>query len=123
MGVGSGWYYDSIDNDVVHQNLSESLANAVFTYYHGPYKTEAEAEAHKGVKGPEGHPGESISTQADNTVASAVGVNNFLGDLTSRNTFQRLAEGVIGVLLIVIGVAKLTENTAVGTALKKVPFV
>ena len=51
MGVGAGWYYDSKDNDVVHQNYTESLANALpgFSYFHGPYATEAEAIAHKGV--------------------------------------------------------------------------
>lgn len=122
MGVGAGWYYDSIDDDVVHQNLAESLANAIFSYYHGPYKTAALAEAHKGVKGPPGKKNEGLGTQVT-SAAKATGVSQFLGDLTSRNTLMRIGEGALGVALIIVGVAKLADGTPLGSALKKVPFV
>ena len=93
MGVGAGWYYDSKDNDVVHQNYAESLANALpgFSYFHGPYATEAEAIAHKGVPGPSGVPNESIPTQVTN-----VTTGSFLALLTGRGLWVRIAEVAIG---------------------------
>jgi hypothetical protein len=50
-------------------------------------------------------------------------VVKFLGMLTERGTLQRLAEGFLGILLIVVGVAKIAEGTPLGNTLKKVPFV
>lgn len=43
--------------------------------------------------------------------------------LSSRGTWVRLAEGVLGVALILVAVAELGKGTAVGNAVKKVPFI
>lgn len=101
-GYGAGWYYDSIDGDVVHQNLAESLANVLVGYYHGPYATEAEAEAHPGVAGPPGVPNESVGTQVAN-----VSTGSFLGLVESRSIWIRIVEIAIGGTLILIGISKL----------------
>jgi hypothetical protein len=53
----------------------------------------------------------------------SLSVVKFLGMLTERGTLQRLAEGFLGILLIVVGVAKIAEGTPLGNTLKKVPFV
>jgi len=103
MGVGAGWYYDSEDDDVVHQNLAESLANVGFTYFHGPYKTEAEAVAHTGISGPAGSPNESLTQQVGN-----VTTGQFLGVLTSHSLWTRVVEGVAGAMLLGVGLLSIT---------------
>jgi len=63
------------------------------------------------------------NVQADGGVQPQIKLPNFLGLLTNRDVLMRIGEGVLGVLLIVVGVAKLADGTALGTALKKVPIV
>jgi hypothetical protein len=110
MGVGAGWYYDSADGDVVHQNLAESLANVLGPYFHGPYATEAEAIAHKGVAGAPGVPNEGVSQQLGTAVSSG------LGGLLPKFTSQQWREFAIrglkvigGLVLIVVGLAQLVR--------------
>lgn len=59
-------------------------------------------------------------------VGSVEGANTSLGFLqglfTRANTI-RLAEGILGVALILVAVAELGKGTAIGNAVKKVPFV
>lgn len=116
MGVGAGWYYDSLDNDVVHQNLAESLANALVTYYHGPYSTEQEAETHTGVAGPPGTPNENLGQQA-----AGVAGQDILGGINIGNLVLRAGEILLGIVLIGVGIAKLTgAENLVSTAVKGV---
>ena len=49
--------------------------------------------------------------------------NKFYAILTSRGTWVRIAEGVLGVALILVAVAELAKGTPVGNAVKKVPFI
>jgi hypothetical protein len=102
MGIGAGWYYDSVDGDVIHQNLAESIPNAAFKYFHGPYKTEQLAIAHKGVAGPPGVPNESLGSQAASVATGGPGGMNW------QNWILRIGEILLGVTLIGVGVAKLT---------------
>jgi len=49
---------------------------------------------------------------------------NKLGNiLSSRGTWIRLAEGVLGIALLLVAVAELGKGTAVGNIVKKVPFI
>lgn len=49
---------------------------------------------------------------------------NKLGNLfTSRGTWVRVAEGVLGLALVLVAVAELGKGTAIGNAVKKVPFI
>ena len=103
MGVGAGWYYDSADGDVVHQNLAESLANVIgIKYFHGPYPTEEAAIEHKGVPGPPGVPNESLEQQA--TTATTGGLIELI---TGRALWVRVVEVVLGGGLILIGIKAL----------------
>lgn len=128
MGVGSGWYYDSLDGMVVHQNLAESLANAIFTYYHGPYPTEQAAIAHKGVAGPPGQTNESLATQVGNatgnTAANLFGLPHW-SPKQLREFALRGLKVVIGLALVIIGVVQLTHAdrliTTAATVAKAVP--
>jgi hypothetical protein len=124
MGIGAGWYYDSLDGMVVHQNFIEGLVPA--SYYHGPYPTEAAAKIHAGITGPPSTTNASTGNQVATAAGSITGtasVTSFLTSLSRPQTWQRVAEGVIGILLILVGVAKLAESSPVASAIKKVPFI
>lgn len=112
MGVGAGWYYDSLDGMVVHQNLAESLANALFSYYHGPYPTEAAAIAHRGVSGPPGSTNESagqqIAAATGNAAGGLLGLPSF-GSAGWRSYGLRALKIVTGVILIIVGLVQLTH--------------
>jgi hypothetical protein len=107
---------------------------------HG-YATEAEARAHPqtmnvlqgaagganvlaGVTAAPGvlQPGE-VAAGAGTAANAAPSVTDFLKGLTSRQLWVRLAEGVLGVALILVAVAELGKGTAIGKAAKAVPFI
>jgi hypothetical protein len=55
---------------------------------------------------------------------SPTGILNKVWDvLKSRGTWVRLAEGVLGIVLVLVAVAELGKGTPVGNAVKKVPFI
>lgn len=119
MGVGAGWYYDSLDGMVVHQNLPESLANVAFSYYHGPYATEALAMAHKGVSGPASSTNESLGTQVGNAAGSVGGITGLSGlisAVSSPNFWTRAGEFVVGLILLDIGLKAFTGHSVIETA-------
>lgn len=45
------------------------------------------------------------------------------GALTSSHTWIRLAEGVLGIALVLVAAGELGKGTVVGKAVKKVPFI
>jgi hypothetical protein len=45
-------------------------------------------------------------------------VSGFLSALTQRNTWLRVGEGVLGLLLVGIGIAAITRNTPIGSAIR-----
>jgi hypothetical protein len=117
MGTGAGWYYDSLDGLVVHQNLAESLASAPFSYYHGPYATKQLALQHKGVSGPPATTNEPVSTQLSTAAGQVSGFGPLIQALTSRGTWIRVAEVIVGGGLILVGLNHLAGNPA-GAAAK-----
>ena len=49
---------------------------------------------------------------------------NKLGNFfSSRSSWVRIAEGVLGLALVLVAVSHLAEGTAVGNVVKKVPFI
>ena len=50
-------------------------------------------------------------------------LNKFWDALSSGHTWMRIAEGVLGVALILVAVGELGKGTAVGNLVKKVPFI
>jgi hypothetical protein len=98
-------------------------ANELVTF--GPFATESQARArlraaHIGGWAPYV---DKVIGSALGSVTKALGLSQFLGNLSSRNTLMRIGEGALGVALIIVGVAKLADGTPLGSALKKVPFV
>lgn len=53
----------------------------------------------------------------------STGLTSFLSFLTDRSSWVRIAEGVIGALLILAAVASLAEGTPAGKLASKVPFI
>lgn len=50
-------------------------------------------------------------------------IGKFFANAGSRELWTRIAEGVIGVMLIIVVVARVGEGTPVGKLAKKVPFI
>jgi hypothetical protein len=52
----------------------------------------------------------------------ATGLGTLLGDLTNKNTWLRVAEGLLGIILIAVGLAHMTHAVPIATAIaSKVP--
>jgi hypothetical protein len=56
-------------------------------------------------------------------LAKAANPLEFLQALFTRANAIRLAEGVLGLMLILVSVAELGKGTAIGAAVKKAPFI
>ena len=59
----------------------------------------------------------SIGESLDATLPS-LDITGFLSTLTNRNTWLRVGEAVLGLLLVGIGVAAITKGTAIGSAIR-----
>src|SRR5271165_2252776 len=107
-----------------HNNSTQSVA--------GPYKTKALAQASISGYSTLGQIGLGIQSSgapgsaAGGLIPSNATPGSLLGNLgipTGRGIVLRLAEGALGVLLILVGVAKLAEGSPIASAIKKVPFL
>lgn len=127
MGIGPGWYYNTVSGDVVHASAITSLGEGAIPGWHGPYKTEAQAIAHTGVIGAPAKANESVIGGAEsagkNAIPGTTSVTQFLGSLSSRSMWTRIAEGALGTALILVGVAKLAEGTPTAAAIRKIPII
>lgn len=87
----------------------------------GPFPTKAAAQATipkgaaTGSGGPAG-PGGSYGIPGVNVTGWETALGNFLGNLENANLWLRIGEGLLGVILIAVGVARMTN--AVGAATK-----
>jgi hypothetical protein len=136
------WYTIRFQGQTYTENLvgaSEKTMTALGI--HG-YATEAEAEAHPqtmnalqgalggaqalgGVSGSVTNidtPG-SIVTGGATAAAAATTPLQWLQSLFTRANAVRLAEGVLGLALVLVAVAKLAEGSPAGNLAKKVPFI
>lgn len=114
---GGPWFVNNASGTIQRQSnpvLAEGLAQSGWTGF--PTETLAKAFANNGIAG-----------QAKKVAQSAYGGINAVGDfankLTQANTWLRIAEGLLGIVLIGIALAKLTgvDNQvakAVGIAAK-----
>lgn len=87
----------------------------------GPYSTQAAAQTAANTIGG-GFPGANISgnpgtaiKQGLSNIPGASSVGDFLGRLDEGSTWIRIAEGVLGLLLIAVGVARLTHAVPIAT--------
>ena len=56
-------------------------------------------------------------------ITSTLGFLNWVKKGFTRHNAVRVAEGTLGLLLILVAVAELAKGTPVGNAVKKVPFI
>lgn len=63
-------------------------------------------------------PGARDSLPSLSGIPGVTDVTGFLSALAQRNTWLRVGEGVLGLLLIGIGVAAVTRNTPLGSAIR-----
>lgn len=107
---------------------------------HG-YATEAEAKAHvqsmnvlQGAAGGANvlagtvaapgivQPG-NVAQGAGTAASAGSSVAGILQGLTARELWVRVAEGVLGLALVLVAVAELGKGTGIGKAAKAVPFI
>src|SRR6185312_5394892 len=107
---------------------------------HG-YATEAEAQAHAQtmnalqaaagganvLAGTVAAPGVfqpgNVAQGAGTVASGATDYLGFLKGLTARELWVRVAEGVLGLALLLVAVAELGKGTGIGKAAKAVPFI
>lgn len=91
----------------------------------GPYPTIATAKASlPGGKDYAGNltPG-SLAQDASSAIPGLSALTSGLSALTSRGLWIRIAEGVLGLLLIVVAIGELAKGTPVGKAAKALPLL
>jgi hypothetical protein len=135
------WYRIEFQGQTYIENLTgadEKILSGLGI--HG-YATEAEAQAHpqtmnvlQGAAGGANvlagttaapgvaQPGE-IAAGAGGVASAAPDVGSVLKGLTSRELWVRVAEGVLGLALLLVAVAELGKGTGAGKLAKAVPFI
>jgi hypothetical protein len=135
------WYVIRFQGQTYTENITGSGEKILTGLGIHGYATEAQAQAHPqtmnvlqgaagganvlaGVTAAPGvlQPGE-VAAGAGTAAQAAPSITSFLQGLTSRQLWIRLAEGVLGVALILVAVAELGKGTAIGKAAKAVPFI
>ena len=137
MGILPGhWYYNTESGELTHGNNFENLGNNLLggLGWHelniSGNATEAQAAAEAVKEFPNGTPPTtSLKTGASNEVKQQVGtlisipgvksIGDFFGRLAEGNTWIRVAEAVLGLGLVIVGLAKLASGTAAGRAALK----
>ena len=85
----------------------------------GPYATEAEAHTAAAPRQQSPNPANDLV----NALQNAKSPLDFAKGLFTRHNAIRLAEGILGLVLVLVAVAELGKGTAIGNAVKKVPFI
>jgi hypothetical protein len=117
------WFYSSISGSVISELALGDTIQAHLPGWHGPFPTKQAAlnyyqqnkAAHPDWKAPTG-----LAGAVTNTVTSGVsGTADFLSRLAAPNTWLRVAEVALGLILIAVGVARLTgTQNAVSSIVK-----
>lgn len=123
----SGWFYNDVSGVVRFDQgvayLADLAARSVGSGWHGPYPTEAAADAHAGVTGAKtlnnSNPLTAANNALNNTVQNAVpavgsiaDVGDFFHRLTEASTWTRVGEVVLGGILVYAGVRALTHGSS-----------
>lgn len=126
------WAVDTITGEIKHVSFLEwEVKYSLFTGVWLPFNTKAEAQNYL-----KKHPPKKKKSPADKVIGGIVDptgsggigsipgvgtltdINGFVSALTQRNTWLRIGEGILGLLLIGIGVAALTKGTPIGAAIR-----
>lgn len=120
------WIYNQLSGEIKHVNMAQWFGfyslrvNGLWM----PFTSKKEAEDYK-KKHPKKDPGLLSPGLSPGTIPGMPGtgtltdLSGFLSALTQRNTWLRIGEGLLGLMLIGIGVAALTKGTPIGSAIRK----
>jgi hypothetical protein len=117
---GSDYYVNDVSGTIQAQANPLLAAGLIASGWAGPFtwaqaKAQVASNPSTAVKAPVAAVG-----QAGASAASGVsGVTDFLTRLTQGNTWIRVAEVLLGLGLIIVGLAKLASGTAAGRAAVK----
>lgn len=130
-----GWFYNDVSGVVRYDSgaayFADILARSFGTGWHGPYKTEALADAHAGIQGatainspnPLQAASNALKNEAKQVVPGAgsiADVGDFFHRLTEPQTWTRVGEVVLGGILVYAGVRALSHGSATaGVAARK----
>lgn len=121
-------YYVQPSTGAIQRQSTGYLADALRALgYQGPYtwaQAQTVLELGKKVAGTGAAPisstaGEAATGQTGSLPNPLAAVTDFLHRLTDSNTWLRVAEGILGLLLIAVGVAKLTNAVPVATTIAR----
>ena len=131
----SGWFYNDVSGVVRFDQgasyFADQLAVALGSGWHGPYKTQALADAHAGVTGakatnssnPLQAASNALNNAAQNAVPGAAGiesVGDFFHRLTEAQTWVRVGEVALGGILLYAGIRALAHGSpTVGSGARK----
>lgn len=105
---------------------ADSVGGAAITSVDGPFETQADAQADAG-KGPVPGRGKKTNVQASggadvkfpNITFGLRDIGKFFSELGQANTWIRAGEVVLGLILIAVGVARITHAVPVATKIAK----
>jgi len=124
------WFYNSISGSVIDEPAFGDTIQSHLPGWHGPFPSKQAAldyytsnkTANPGWKAPAGLAGNVVNT-VGSAVPGATSILSFLTGLTARQLWVRVAEGVLGLALLLVAVAELGKGTGIGKAAKAVPFI
>lgn len=128
------WIYNTIDGTIKHVNFAQWFGGYSALGYWRGFTNKPDAEKYKKdhppLKNNDKSPGNIVSgivapgTSGTPTAGlpgagSLTDISGFVSALTQRNTWLRIGEGILGLLLVGIGIAAVTRGTPVGAAVRK----
>lgn len=129
------WFYNTQTGQISHIKGNTNFAEWIWFTTQGYYvrfKTQADAETYKKANPPKHGAGSNIpgigsavgqgndNLGVPNNIPSPTdalsGIASTLSALSSPNTWLRIGEGLLGLLLITVGVVAITKSTDAGKA-------
>lgn len=132
------WIYDQLSGEIRHVNWAQWFAfyslriNGLWLAFDSKAEAEEYKRRHPPRKGTGGkigdlvekgiNPGQEAKESLERFKAAGGVLTDISGlatALTQRNTWLRIGQGALGILLIGIGVAAVTRSTPIGEAVQK----
>ncbi len=123
------WYYNDVTGQIFQQTgpLAAAENAEIWAEKHsplgsqinfGPFATKAAAQAYKDAH-PSRGPISGINSAAHAAAGGAAAAGDFLSRLGDANTWIRVGQVLIGLILIAVGVAKLTSAVPAATKIAR----